>query len=158
MKKIMLLGLIFAPLLMTGCSSLTGDGTSQNITVLTVTQDNQALTGAKCDLTNDEGSWVAITPSSTMVHRSNKDLHIICTKEAHDDGQATVVSDTKSNMWGNIIFGGGVGAIIDHNNGSAYEYPSSVKIMMGATKTYKYGDKTANDQETTTSSEDTTQK
>ena len=36
-------------------------------------------------------------------------------------------------MFGNIIFGGGVGAIIDHNNGSAYEYPALIKIFMGKT-------------------------
>ena len=147
MKKIMLLGLIFAQLLMTGCSTLTADGTSQNITVLTVTEDNQALTGAKCDLTNDEGSWAAMTPSSTMVHRSNKDLQVNCTKEGHDDGRATIVSDTKSNMWGNIVFGGGVGALIDHNNGSAYEYPPSVTIKMGETKTFKSDDKTASSED-----------
>ena len=34
-------------------------------------------------------------------------------------------------MFGNIILGGGVGAIIDHNNGSAYEYPALIKIFMG---------------------------
>ena len=38
-------------------------------------------------------------------------------------------------MFGNIIFGGGIGAIIDHNNGSAYEYPPTVKIMMGNKQT-----------------------
>jgi hypothetical protein len=37
-------------------------------------------------------------------------------------------------MFGNIIFGGGVGAIIDHNNGSAYEYPPSLKIVMGTSQ------------------------
>lgn len=34
-------------------------------------------------------------------------------------------------MFGNIIFGGGIGAIIDHNNGSAYEYPATIKVVMG---------------------------
>ena len=34
-------------------------------------------------------------------------------------------------MFGNIIFGGGIGAIIDHNNGSAYVYPNTLKVVMG---------------------------
>lgn len=34
-------------------------------------------------------------------------------------------------MWGNIVLGGGIGAIVDHNNGTAYEYPSLLKIYMG---------------------------
>jgi hypothetical protein len=33
-------------------------------------------------------------------------------------------------MWGNIIIGGGIGAIVDHNNGSAYDYPDVVRIPM----------------------------
>jgi hypothetical protein len=34
-------------------------------------------------------------------------------------------------MFGNIILGGGVGAILDHNSGVAYEYPALVDIFMG---------------------------
>lgn len=72
-----------------------------------------------------------ITPGSVVVRRSNKDLQVVCKKPGLDVGSANVVSRTKGNMFGNIIFGGGVGAIIDHNNGSAYEYPSLIKIFLG---------------------------
>jgi hypothetical protein len=34
-------------------------------------------------------------------------------------------------MFGNIILGGGIGAVVDHNNGSAYEYPTFIQIIMG---------------------------
>jgi hypothetical protein len=109
---------------MTGCSTLTADGTGQNLSVMTYTTENKDLTGAACELKNDEGSWTAVTPASVMVRRSNKDMMVRCTKSGYSDARANVVSKTKANMWGNIIFGGGIGAIIDHNNGSAYEYPS----------------------------------
>ena len=36
-------------------------------------------------------------------------------------------------MFGNILLGGGIGAIVDHNNGTAYDYPSPIKIFMGKT-------------------------
>ena len=36
-------------------------------------------------------------------------------------------------MFGNIILGGGIGAIIDHNSGAAYEYPAFFQVLMGAT-------------------------
>ena len=131
-------GILFSILaLVSGCSSLTGEGTSQNIAVFTYKSDNEMLDGARCQLTNDEGSWTAITPASVMVQRSNKDLVVLCVKDGYSDGQANVVSDTKSNMFGNIIFGGGVGAIIDHNNGSAYVYPNTVNITMGQSKMIK---------------------
>jgi len=131
-------GILFSILaIVSGCSTLTGEGTSQNIAVFTYKSDNQMLDGARCQLTNDEGSWTAITPASVMVHRSNKDLVVRCVKDGYSDGQANVVSDTKANMFGNIIFGGGVGAIIDHNNGSAYVYPNTVNITMGQSKMIK---------------------
>ena len=66
-----------------------------------------------------------------MVHRSNKDLQVLCRKKDVDAGSAAVVSRIKGNMFGNILLGGGVGAIIDHNNGSAYEYPGFFQIIMG---------------------------
>ena len=115
----------------TGCSTISGSGTSQSISVQTFAADGQDVDGAKCDMTNDEGTWFLTTPGSTIVHRSNKDLQVICKKPGVDVGTANVVSRTKGNMFGNILFGGGIGAVIDHNNGSAYEYPALIKIFMG---------------------------
>ncbi len=106
---------------------------------MTYTPDNKDLDGAKCELKNDEGSWTGVTPTSVMVHRSNKDLMVNCSKEGYKDARANVVSKTKSNMWGNLIFGGGVGAIIDHHNGSAYQYPPVLKLIMGQDSTIKEG-------------------
>ena len=129
-RKASFLGVIASAMLASGCSTITADGTSQNISVLTFTEDNQDLIGVKCELANDEGMWTTVTPNSVMIQRSNKNLQVDCKKQGHTDGHATLVSKTKANMFGNIIFGGGIGAIIDHNNGSAYEYPPSVKITM----------------------------
>jgi len=133
-----MIGGLISIALTSGCSTLTGEGTAQNVTVLTYLGDKKDLNGATCELENDEGSWSLVTPGSTMIHRSNKDLRVLCAKEGHEDGRANVVSKTKSNMFGNIIFGGGVGAIIDHNNGSAYEYPQTIKIVMGVESLVKH--------------------
>jgi hypothetical protein len=141
MQPSKILGFVVIAAAITGCSTLTGEGTSQNISVFTYKSDNSMLDGARCTLTNDEGSWTAVTPSSTMVQRSNKDLIVRCYKDGYSDGHANVVSDTKANMWGNIIFGGGIGAIIDHNNGSAYVYPNTVNITMGKSAVIKSSDK-----------------
>ena len=110
---------------------MTGEGTSQNLSVMTYTTENKDLTGASCELKNDEGTWTAVTPATVMVRRSNKDLMVKCIKSGFADARANVVSKTKANMWGNIIVGGGIGAIIDHSNGSAYQYPPTLKLTMG---------------------------
>ena len=120
-----------------GCSSISGSGTSQPISVQTFSSDGQELQDARCEMTNDEGTWFVTTPGTSIVRRSNKDLQIICKKITHNIGTANVVSKTKMNMYGNIVFG--VGAIIDHNNGSAYEYPSMVKIYMGKNQKIDHG-------------------
>lgn len=114
-----------------GCSTISGSGSTQAISVQTYQADGIELEGAKCDMTNDEGTWFAISPGSTTVHRSNKDLQVICRKPGVDIGSASVVSRTKGNMYANIILGGGIGAIVDHNNGTAYEYPGLIKVFMG---------------------------
>ena len=41
------------------------------------------------------------------------------------------VSRAAGGMWGNIIFGGGIGAIIDHNKGNGYNYPEQLPVVMG---------------------------
>jgi uncharacterized protein YceK len=129
MKKIVLS--MLAVVTVSGCSTLTGEGTSQNINVETVDAGTaERVLDAKCDLKNDEGTWTVRTPGTIMVHRSNKALQINCTKDGYVQDTASVESDTKANMWGNIIIGGGIGAIIDHNNGAAYDYPDVVRIPM----------------------------
>lgn len=117
--------------LATGCSTITGGGTTQSVSVQTFSADGKELDTARCDMSNDEGTWFVTTPGSTVVRRSNKDMQVICRKPGVDVGSANVVSRTKGNMFGNILLGGGIGAIIDHNNGSAYEYPALIKVFMG---------------------------
>lgn len=117
--------------LFVGCSTITGSGSTQSLSVQTFSLDGKDVEGAKCEMTNDEGTWFVTTPGSTIVQRSNKDLQVVCKKTGIDVGTANVVSKTKGNMFGNILLGGGIGAIVDHNNGTAYDYPALIKIYMG---------------------------
>ena len=43
------------------------------------------------------------------------------------------ISRANAGMAGNIIFGGGIGAIIDHNKGTAYTYPTWIQLIFGKT-------------------------
>lgn len=131
MKKLLIV--IFAlalPFIATGCASVTGSP-NQSVSVQTREQTGVEVVGASCELTNDEGKWFVTSPGSVNIHRSNKDLQVSCKKNGFEPGRAAVVSDTKGAMLGNIILGGGIGAIIDHNNGSAYEYPTVIDVLMG---------------------------
>lgn len=112
------------------CASVTGSP-NQSVSLQTRQQDGTEISGAKCDLTNKRGTWFITSPGSVSIHRSNDDLQVTCRKEGLDPGRASVVSETKGSMFGNILLGGGIGAIVDHNNGSAYEYPTLIEINMG---------------------------
>ncbi len=118
--------------LLTGCASVTGT-TAQSVSVQTREQAGKEVAGASCEMTNNKGTWFVTTPGSVSIHRSNDDLQVTCKKEGLEVGRAAVVSDTKGSMFGNILLGGGIGAIVDHNNGSAYEYPTLIQVMMGTT-------------------------
>ena len=41
------------------------------------------------------------------------------------------ISRAAGGMFGNIIFGGGIGAIIDHSKGTGYDYPDNLPVKMG---------------------------
>lgn len=114
-----------------GCASITGT-TNQNVSVQTRAQGGAEVKGANCELTNNKGKWFVTTPGSVGIHRSNDDMQVLCTKDGIDPGRGSVVSETKGTMFGNIVFGGGIGAVVDHNTGAAYEYPALIQIIMGA--------------------------
>ena len=88
---------------------------------------------ADCTLQGPKGTWKVTTPGSVMVARSAEDIQVECQKEGSPNGLGKMISRAHGGMFGNIIFGGGIGAIIDHSRGTGYEYPNQVSIIMGET-------------------------
>ena len=127
-KKINLI-VVLGLLTLTGCASITGS-TSQNISVQTKEPNGTEVAGANCELTNSKGKWFVVTPGTVGISRSNDNMELLCRKDGYEPGRNGIVSDTKGMMFGNILFGGGIGAIIDHTSGAAYEYPSLFQIFM----------------------------
>ena len=125
------LSLSIVLVVLSGCASVTGT-TGQSVSVQTREQAGKEVSGAVCELTNNKGKWFVTTPGSVGINRSNDDLQVLCNKENYEPGRAAVVSVTKGAMFGNIILGGGIGAIVDHNSGAAYEYPSFFQVVMGS--------------------------
>lgn len=115
--------------LLNGCATVTGS-TDQNVLIETTDKSGKIISDANCHLSNDKGSWAVTTPGTTSIRKSGKDLHIICKKAGYQQSTKAEKSKANAGMWGNIIVGGGIGAIIDHNKGTAYNYPSNIKIAM----------------------------
>jgi len=121
--------IVAAACLSTGCASIVS-GNKQSIQV--TTQSNGAdVAGARCKLVNDKGIWFTTTPGTVHVQRSFKDLALSCTLEGVEPGLATIKSSTKAIAFGNILFGGLIGATVDMSTGAAYIYPELIKVELG---------------------------
>ena len=80
---------------------------------------------------NDKGAWEFVSPGTVAIRRSAEDLMVECKKDGVADGFLRAISRAAGGMFGNIIFGGGIGAIIDHSKGTGYNYPNDLPVKMG---------------------------
>lgn len=134
MKKFNFVVLMSVSVLGSGCASIVS-GTNQSVSVETRSKEGQAVMGANCKLTNNKGTWYMTSPGSVVVNRSYEDLLINCEKENQAAGLARVKSSTKGMAFGNIIFGGVIGAGVDMASGAAYDYPTMITVLMGGNVT-----------------------
>lgn len=114
----------------TGCASVMNESTHP-MTIETKTATGQLVAGADCKLTNDRTSASVKSGSTTSIRRSSEDLDIVCQHPEYQVASARAVSRANAGMFGNIILGGGIGAVIDHNQGTAYTYPTWVQLVYG---------------------------
>lgn len=128
--KYLLLPAILIASLTTGCASIT-TGQTQPVSIETRDMQGKQVSGAACKLTNDKGTYFVTSPGTVGVQRSYNDLSINCTKEQAEPGIVTAKSSTKAMAFGNIIFGGIIGAAVDAGTGAAYDYPSLLTVIMG---------------------------
>jgi hypothetical protein len=120
--------------LMSGCATVV-NSSYQDISVETRSKDGEFVEGAECKLNNDKGNWSVRTPGTATVNKSATDLYIRCEKDGHDAGSAVAISRVNGAIFGNILIGGVIGAIVDHHQGTGYDYPDRAAIEMGAHRT-----------------------
>lgn len=124
---------VLAASVLSGCASITGSEL-QLLSLQAWDKDGAPVAGADCKLSNDKGTWYAKPPASPTVTRSAEDLMVNCEAAGQAPGTVRAISRANAGMAGNILFGGVVGAIIDHNKGTAYDYPSAIGVVFGASK------------------------
>lgn len=120
---------------MVGCASIVNE-TTQPIKVDTLTSDGKSLAGAECTLANDFTTATGKSGGTVSVHRSSKDLDISCAMPGQPNASGRAISRANAGMAGNILIGGGIGAIIDHTKGTAYTYPTWVQLVFGQTQVF----------------------
>ena len=123
----------------TGCASIVND-TTHPMKLETKSAAGEMVAGADCKISNDYGTVSAKSGDTAQVRRSSKDLDIVCNHPQNPTASARAISRANAGMAGNIIFGGGIGAIIDHNKGTAYTYPTWVQLVLGQTLVFDRSD------------------
>lgn len=116
-----------------GCASIVG-GADQTVSVRALNDTDQVV-GAMCEIVSNKGTWYVTTPGTVPISRGYEDLAVTCRKQDLEPGIVTVKSATKGMAFGNILFGGIIGAAVDMGTGAAYEYPSLITVHMGQTTT-----------------------
>ena len=110
---------------LSGCATIV-DGSTQSVSVSTA-----PVQGAACTLTNSEGTWFVTSPGNAVVHKTKSDLTVTCKKNGFRSGSQVAVSKFGGATFGNIVLGGGVGAIVDAASGANYYYDSPLIVPLG---------------------------
>ena len=118
--------------LLSGCATIVMDS-NQPVKVDTKTAEGQLVAGAECSLSNEYGTVTVNSGETAHIRRSGEDMDITCKHPPDLDARGRAISRANAGLAGNILFGGGIGAIIDHSKGTAYTYPTWVQLVFGRT-------------------------
>jgi hypothetical protein len=121
---------LLVPLAFCGCATVT-TGKTQDLALSTQSAGGEPLAQAQCVLKNDRGTWKAESPAQVQVRRSDGDLLVECRKEGFEAGFARLVSRVYPAFVAEALLWG-VGPLVDHLTGSAYDYPAKVSVRMGS--------------------------
>jgi len=124
--KTVLNGLLLSlAVLSSGCATLTKGG-SQTVTVDT------DPSGAMCTLTRDAKPVAVVnpTPGSVPVDKAKGAIAIACTKPGFLEAAGNLASEFQAMTFGNILFGGIVGIVVDAASGAMHQYPDTVKLTL----------------------------
>jgi len=127
-----------ALLALSGCATITSSE-MQPISLTALTPEGERAEKVSCVLRNDKGQWEMKVPGPAEVRRSDEDLIVRCMADGMPEGRARIISRAAPGLYGNILFGGAVGAVIDHSKGTGYNYPDAVRVRMGHIVVYDRG-------------------
>ena len=101
----------------------------QSVTVTAVCESSQIVKGAMCTISNDKGQWVVESPGSIIIKKSLGDLTASCRNEK-SNGALVIKSTNNANIWGNVLAGGPIGALVDSNTGAGFNYQQMITVQM----------------------------
>ena len=107
-----------------GCATVTTDDHQS----IVVTSDPL---GTTCRV-REGGATVAVisaTPATILVGKSRHDIGVDCDKPGYYPGAAGLEPHLQGWIFGNILYGGSLGVMVDAASGAMNEYPHWVKVL-----------------------------
>jgi hypothetical protein len=110
---------------LSGCATIVS-GSAQKVTVDTDPP------GAACVFRRGGSviGMVSPTPGTLSVDKSRDDIEVRCTKQGYLDNVGVVGSRFQGMTFGNVLFGGLIGVIVDAQSGATAEYQPQVTLRL----------------------------
>jgi hypothetical protein len=88
--------------------------------------------GATCVFSREGGviGVVNPTPGSLSVKKSHAEIAVACMKPGYLDARGVVGSKFQAMTFGNILFGGIIGLVVDAASGATAEYAGEIRITL----------------------------
>lgn len=129
MKNKFLLFSVIASLLLSSCATII-KGSKQEFKI--TSNPTQATV-----YVND--SSIGKTPITTKLARKEKNTKIKLTLEGYKDVEISLKREGNGWVWGNIVFGGIIGLIVDLSDGAIYQLtPSQIDAEMAKNVTFNH--------------------
>lgn len=114
-----------ALLLSSGCATIF-TGTSDKLTVSV-----PGCEQASCKAFNSVGEWPVDPEAREVVVRKHESaLMVVCETQGLEPVAVSVPPDIEGWVWGNILLGGVIGALVDLGTDGLYTYGDSVEVPM----------------------------
>ncbi|MDJ0741683.1 MAG: hypothetical protein QNJ91_18400 [Gammaproteobacteria bacterium] len=88
--------------------------------------------GARCVITRAgvAVSTIPSTPATVSLFKESGDLALRCSKPGYLDSDAAQSAEFSGTVFGNILFGGLIGAAIDMGSGATHKYPDEIFVTL----------------------------
>lgn len=108
-----------------GCATLV-EGSAQTVRVETDPP------GARCVITRNGTvvSEIPSTPATISLAKEKGDLAMRCSKRGYLDSGLEQSAEFSGTVFGNILFGGLIGAVIDMGSGATHKYPERIWLSL----------------------------
>lgn len=114
---------VAATVLLSGCASVVSDND-------TTTYIHTVPETARCDLRGEEFERVINTPGSISLPSKAAPVSVTCTAAGYKPTNATLDTSVDGWIFGNIILGGIIGAVIDAGRGAGMRYPEELEVIL----------------------------